>query len=206
GIPGIDAKKPLGVYVLEPKNGAPLPPVVGFIPVTKEEDFFDALAKLHLEVSKPDDKGIRSIDVPRGGTVYVRATNGHLYASNEKSHIEGKLQDPADLLLPINKTALFAGRFRFDRPSRDLKQDIIKNLRGNEPRKKRRGESETEHEVRLAFEKSVEDALIGSLLESKDLTVSLEVDQKRSHIAFDLSLRAITGSNTAAQFKNFGKL
>src|SRR5262249_30688897 len=81
GIPGIDGKKPLGVYVLEPKNGAPLPPVVGFIPVTKEEDFFDALAKLHLEVSKPDDKGVRSIDVPRGGTVYVRAANGHLYAS-----------------------------------------------------------------------------------------------------------------------------
>src|SRR5262249_28127857 len=126
GIPGIDAKKPLGGYVVEAKNGAPLAPVVGVIPVTKEEALVYPLPKLPLEVSKPDDKGIRSIDVPRGGTVYVRATNGHLYASNEKSHIEGKLQDPADLLLPINKTALFAGRFRFDRLSRDLKQDIIK--------------------------------------------------------------------------------
>jgi len=206
GIPGVDAKKPLGIYVLEPKNGAPLPPIVGFIPITKEKDFFDALAKLKLEVSEPDGKGIRSIDAP-GVTLYLRAANGHLYASNEKSHIEGKLQDPADLLLPINKTSLFAASIRFDRFPKELKETAIAAMKqeGQKELKKKPGESETEFQARLAGTKWIVEGMTTVVQDAMDLTFSLQIDQKAQKIVLDHSLSAKPDTPLAAQFKSFGQ-
>jgi hypothetical protein len=204
GFFGIDTKRPIGLATTLPDKPGEPPRAIAFIPITKEEEFLDFLRGVNLEPSKPKG-GIYGVDLPTGQTLYLRFANQHAFASDSDANL-AKVPDPATLIPATHKDRLLAATIRLDQIPKEYKQMFLAEMDREleNEKEKKPGESDAEHQARVASIKMVRQA-IGELIdESRDLHLNLQVEQQNNRISIDLSLSGQPGSPLAANFKNFG--
>jgi hypothetical protein len=205
-LQGVDTKKPLGIYVAEFKDdGGQPPPVVIFVPITKEEDFLEVLKQANVEPSKPD-KGIYSLDTPVGQTIYMKFENKHAYAAMEADLLKDKLPDPAKFLPEVNRKNLIAVTSRIDQLPSDQKKKAIEAFDEQLAKEKEKKENETDEQYKLRMDvtNAIRNALVLFIEEGQNLTLSFNVDRSGGSLALDLSVTAKPGSQLATRIKDFG--
>lgn len=205
-LQGIDTKKPLGIYVAEFKEDTGgQPPVVIFVPITKQEEFLDLLKGAGMEPSKPE-KGVYSLDTPVGQTVYLKFENSYVYGAVDAELLKSKLPDPAKFLPAVNKKNLIAFTTRVDQLPADQKKKAIASLdeQLDKDKEKKEGETDDQHKLRLAASKAVRDFAVMFLEQGQDLALSFNVDRAANALALDVSANGKSGTNLSARIKDFG--
>jgi hypothetical protein len=206
GLTGLDMKRPLGLYVNMPKEVGGLPTGAIFIPVTKDTEFLDLVARMGGKHEKAE-KGVYKVTVPQQDqTVFVKFASNYAFASDNAANLDGKLPDPAALVPAAHKGALIAASGKLDQIPPEYKQMVISQLdqKVKEESEKRPGESDAEHQGRQVGAKAVRDALVMVVEQSKDVTLSVRIDQAKNALAVDLSLAAKPGSQLATSIQSFG--
>jgi len=207
GVKGLDTKRPLGVMlakVPEPA-GEGEPPVVLFLPVTKEQEFIDFLQRLNVTASK-EEKGLRSVDLPTGQKVYLRFAHNYVFAAQHEATLEGDLPDPAKALPPAAGKNLIALTFRIDQIPAEHRQKALAKLDEEVAKEQDKKENETDAEARgrqagMAFARTV----FASLLEEgREFTLTFDLDRGKNVLNFDATLTAKPGTKLASQLQTFG--
>jgi hypothetical protein len=203
---GIDTTQPLGVYAGVPTGGAQ-PPIVGFIPITKEDDLLDQLKQFQIDVGKPE-KDVRTVTGPNGQTVYLRFAHKHAYVSDKSDLLEGKLPEPGKFLLEASKTHLIAAGVRLNELPKKLRQDTVAEMKKNleKEQAKKDGETDAAYAGRMFGMKAAEEFATSVILDAADVTLGLKLDAKTDKLLIDLSMTAAAGSTLANQTKKLGSL
>jgi hypothetical protein len=205
GFQGIDMKRPLGFYVDMPKDGAIEPPVVFFVPTTKNADLIDLLKALNIPVGEPM-KGIHLVDLPNGQSLFLKFDNEYAYFTNQKDRLEAKLPNPAGFINAQHRSALLVAAVRFDAIPQEEKKKFLQQLDGmlKQGQERKPDESEATYQGRLAgmaFAKAVVTTLVE---DAKDLTLALNIDKTKHIIDVDVALTPKIGSPLAQRFRTFG--
>jgi hypothetical protein len=201
---GVDAKRPLGAYVLWPDKIRDLDslsfPVVYFVPVADEARFLNLLKE-----DKPTkrDGGLYQLSIPEVPELYLRFANRYAYFSTQPAMLRAKLPDPVTLLPPGAHKSTIAANIRFDQLPPDYKQLIdlviepvskaIAEQIGDTEKKP--GETEAQYKQRQLYSKQMKDgpaafrmALVALVAQSRELALNLDVDQSRHQLSLDLTL------------------
>lgn len=203
---GIDTRKPIGVYVGTPADGAQ-PPAVAFIPVSKEDDLLDQLKQFQVDVGKPE-KEVRSLTMPNGQSAFMRFANGHAYISDKSENLEGKLADPVKFLPADSKTHLIAASIRLGQLPKKMREDAVAELKQKieADKAKKDGETPAAHEGRLFGMKLSQDFATAFMLDAEDVSLGLKIDAKTDKMAIDLSVTSARGSTLAANTRKLAAL
>jgi hypothetical protein len=204
GLLGVDTKKPLGAYLNMPALGD-RPPVIGYIPITRDKDFLDLLKQLNCQTKKGDGDIYELSQPISEQKFYLRFANQHVYVSDAAARLEGKLADPATFLSNANRDNTVTAQVRLDQIPKEYKQ-LLQQLIEMELAKnqeKKPDESNAEHQGRLAGMKMARDAIVELIEQGQDVRLSLNVDQKNHAISAELSLSAKSGSTLASRFDGF---
>lgn len=201
---GINTKKPFGLYIREYVEEGANTPVVIFIPVTKPEEFLDLLRQAGMEPGKPDE-GIYTLETPLGITLHLRFANNYAYTAPEAEYVKGQLPDPAKFLPAANKKNLIALTARIDRIPDKVKRQMLQDLalQRIEEALKREDETEEQFRTRQAVSKALNDVLTMFVEEGKDLSASLDVDQKAGSVSVAIEATAVKGSQLAQRIQEF---
>lgn len=206
-ISGVDLTKPLGIYVGVPTDAGTQPPVIGFVPVTKEDDLLDQLKQFQVEIGKPE-KEIRTVAGPNGQNGFLRFANGYAYVSDRSESLEGKLPDPAKFLPAASKTHLIAASLRMSQLPKKMRQEAIEEMKKNIDKDKERkdGETDAAYEGRLFGMKLAQEAVTSFMLEGEDVSLGLKVDAKADKLIIDLATTAAPGTGLADSYKKLGSM
>ncbi len=201
---GIDTKKPFGMYIREYVEEGANTPVVIFIPVTKPEEFLDLLRQAGMEPGKPED-GIYTLDTPLGISMHLRFANNYVYMAPETRYVEGQLPDPSKFLPAANRKNLIALTARIDQIPAKVKRQMVQDLalQRIEDALKREDETEEQYRTRLAVSKALNDVLTMFVEEGKDLSASVNVDQKAGSVSVAIEATAVKGSPLAQRIQDF---
>lgn len=198
---GLDGRQGAGAFVYLPEmaDGAQ-PGVVAVLPIADKKLFLDTVAKLGLEVGKPD--GEISTIAKRGDDgepFHLKVVGGWGYASNDVKRLQGALPDPKSLRPGAEITDLVSLTLRPDKvgaPYKDLARTIITggadNIRA-EASGKPAGEALVMNLLADAAAK------IGKALldQTRDATISADYDVKTGKIATQWSVTPLPGTEAA---------
>jgi hypothetical protein len=203
-LQGIDTKKPLGAYIGEFKGDDAQPPLVLFIPITKEDEFLELLRTAGVDPAKPE-KGIYSLDTPIGQTVYLKFENGHAYGAMDDELLKAKLPDPAVFLPAVNRKNLIALTSRIDQLPADQKKQALESLKEqlDKDKDKKDDETDEQYQIRMTVTKALHDVMVMFVEEGKDLTFSFNVNRDGGALSLDLQASAVPGSKLATRIKDF---
>jgi hypothetical protein len=201
---GVDAKRPLGAYVLWPEKIRDLDslsfPVVYFVPVADQSHF---LALLKEGKPTKRDDGLYHLSLPEGPEVYVRFANRYAYAATRPAVLRDKLPDPVTLLPPGGHKSTVAASLKVERIPPEYKQAIdlviepvskaVAEQIGDTEKKP--GETEAQYKQRQLYSKRMKDgpagirqALVALVEQSSELALNLDVDQSQHQLSLDLTL------------------
>lgn len=202
---GIDTKRPLGLYLNMPKEAGGMPTGAFFIPVSKDSEFLDFLTRVNVQHEK-GEKGLYTIKTPQDQTLYAKFAHNYVFAADNSAHLEGPLVDPGTVIPATHKNALAAASFRVDQVPQQYKEMLLNqvNEKLKEAEEKKAGENDLEHQGRVFGAKVARDVVKMLVEESKEVTLSLQVDQQKNQIGLDLALVPKQGSKLAGGFRTFG--
>jgi hypothetical protein len=201
---GVDAKRPLGAYLLWPEKIRDLDslsfPVVYFVPVADEARFLDLLKE-----GKPTkrDGGLYLLSIPEVPQLYLRFANRYAYASTQPAALRGKLPDPVTLLPRGSHKSTIAASLKVEQIPPDYKQLIdlvmepfvkaVAEQIGDSEKKP--GETEAQYKQRQLYSKRMKDgpagirqALVALVEQSREIALNLDVDQSQHQLSLDLTL------------------
>jgi hypothetical protein len=214
GETGVEMGKPFGLYMHWPKglveNGFTPIPVVGFLPVSNEKKLMQLLPVLGFKVKKSQGETYR-VDVPGGMPLFVRFARRHAFVALDSGVLRGTLADPATFIPSAAKNSLLYASLRMDRIPREEKERMVRTALGAifpggvDNTARLEGETPEVYKARMDGMRQFKDFVEIPLQDSKELTLRLDVDQKRHHLALALTLVPVAGSRLAAIFQHLGK-
>src|SRR5262249_10445556 len=210
GLDGIDVKKPMGAYVFAGPNGLDSYGAI-MIPVKDEKTLLDILANNNRQAEKSKD-GLYTIkDSPLKVPVFFRFANGYAYitAHNDMGVAKNKLLAPAEVL-PATETALISASIRLDTVPEQIKEHVANfaNTRLADLREsKLEGQAKTEIQRELVEQTSKETKprLRSILNDGRELTIRVDVDQKKQDLSVAVSFDGKPGSKLAASIAELGQ-
>lgn len=194
GLKGIDRKKPMGAYLNKFPTNHNTPPLVLFVPITKEADFIDLLDTFNISPSKPEN-GIRNIAIPGGQQVYLTFKNSYVYASLDKEELKD-LIDPTRIVANFPANALFHMHLGLGNIPKEMKEKFLAEVDKNisEEKGKKPEESDTEYQFRVAGMNYTRSALEHLVMEAQGLSLSVLLDKGQHLFSVDALLTAKPGS------------
>jgi hypothetical protein len=200
-LDGLDAKRPIGAVVLT--DGLAVVPIA-FIPVNDAAKLLASLEKL-IGQPQPQKNGIWKIG-QRTATGFVRQHGGWAFLAQSEDHLE-RLPDPEKLLgdLPRRFDAAVEVHWqRMPEVFRTLAVDFTRlALRNNLPR--RDSETEAAHELRRQLATWRFRGIEQLLMETRQLTLGWNLDERTKQAALDLRLAAMPGSALERQIATLQK-
>ncbi|MCS6976881.1 MAG: hypothetical protein NZM31_07725 [Gemmatales bacterium] len=203
--PGIDVKKPFGLYIREYTTEGQEPPVVLFLPVTKPEEFLDLLRQAGVEPGKPE-KDIYAMDTPLGVSIYLKFAHGYAFGAMSMRLLEDKLPEPGKFLPAANKKNLIALTARVDKIPAEQKRQALESIEEQlkADLEKREDETEDQHRLRVAVAKALTDVVAMFIEDGQDLSTSINVDRENERLSLEIQATATKGSELAKRIKDFG--
>jgi hypothetical protein len=209
GLAGIDTKRPLGMYATINADNPQQSQAVILVPISDEKAFLDLLTGLNFPADKGDDD-VYSVQAPGVPVpIYFRFANRYAYATalNKGAIDKANLLDPAKLL-PPGGTGVASASVRIDRIPDNLKQLALSNMElqlANEMEKRRPGESDAEHELKVQVIKEFANQFKAVILDGKELAARLDFDRQAEQIVVEVSLDGKEGSKLAGTIADYGK-
>ncbi|MGE0761481.1 MAG: hypothetical protein AB7O38_30990 [Pirellulaceae bacterium] len=199
-LQGIDAQRPAGVLL---QFAGPQPTGVAFLPVSNLDAFLQQLENASIEVEDAGG-GLKRIQVQR--PIYLKHSNGWLFASDAENNLANVPQDPSaslgtlpekyNLAVQLNVRSLDPGLI--DMAVSEMKAGFERNLEAEDDEDKRKlqervGRQSLESFVRL-------------LQESDQLTVGWGVDAQKGTTFLDVDMTAVANTKLAQQMANYTQL
>ena len=197
GVPGVDGKRPLGVFVTLPPEIGGMPAVIGAVPITDKAAFQGTLKQLNLMVGEPDGELV-PVESPNG-KVFLRYAKDYVFGAQDPALLQGALPDPA-ALAAASKTNLIAAVFRLDRlpkEYRDLVREQFTKAVEDAKEEAKPGETAAEREARIFGAKLASESLLTALEAGKELFVGFNLDPKTQTVAAEVGFTANPGSAAA---------
>jgi hypothetical protein len=209
---GLEPGRPFGLFFAAlPTREADFGSAVAFVPVADEKAFLDFLRSLLFKPQEPDG-GIHPVAPPWDpkSRLFIRFAPGTAYIAATPAPLRGRLPDPKAMVPAMGKTDLLVAKLYADRiDPREKKRLIgrfiepIVQATAGAPAKLP-GESEAQHQTRLAQRKSTLEILARPVEETQDVTFLLELDRDKDRLAVDLSLAPRPRSQLAASIQHLG--
>jgi hypothetical protein len=208
GLDGLDTKKPMGGYVFAGENGTDSYGAF-MLPVKDEKTLLSILENNGIKVEKGKD-GLYSIKDSRIKIpIFFRFENGYAYIAplSELGIAKNKLLKPADVL-PESETALAAAVIRLDQIPDGIKEVGLGQLglRLADIREQH-AEKGTPAQRELIDKTSREaNAQLKSIVnEGRELTIRLDVDQKKNDLGLSVSFDAKPDTKLASDIADLAK-
>jgi hypothetical protein len=201
-LPGIDPKRPFGLYGTIDADLAKCRLVV-LVPVTSEKDFMDMLEQFQIPTNKGKDPGTFEFVTPPDLPVPVagRIHNNYAYiAVGGTDALDAKaLLEPRDVINDKEKAIAFLA-LRLDRVPADTKKALVGMLRD---RTEHLAEAIQEPELKAAFTSARNLALrwMKTLAdEGKEIAFRLDADTKTGDVALEMTVDGMPRSPLAETF------
>ena len=201
-FPGIDPKKPFGMYgTLDPEIAKSR--AVFLIPITTQKDFLDMLEVQGIKAEKGEGEGIFNVSIPLPIPIPIalKIHKGYAYVAIGGAEVlAGKgLIDPQDIINDKEKSAVYVG-LHLDRIPKETKQFIlaftheeITQAKDNAPAEELKGVIAPLEKLYMRWLKSLFD-------EGRELAVRLDADAKTGNMAVEISVDGVAKSKLAEAF------
>jgi hypothetical protein len=205
GFKGIDTKKPFGIYLDKFPANPSNPPLVGFIPITNEQDCIDFLGKMGVTVGK-DENGIRTAESSFGPQAFLRFDHGYAFIAQAKDSL-ASVRSPASVAKSLPLTTVMQADYQLDQIPAGLKNlaltgmDMHLAMHG----KKQDNETEDEFQGRQVGIKAARGLINRVIQDAKAVRIVLSADQKQHQFTFDVTLQANAGSPLQKEFQQMTK-
>lgn len=197
GLKGLDKSRPWGVVVQT--NGQEFP-IFGFIPVDDLKQLLNAVGPLLGQVEEGDD-GVYEIQT-QARPIYVKGKGKWAFVTNSPDGFESMPEDPTTLLSGLHDKYLLAVRAWVNNVPEPLRQMFLAQLQMGMQAGLQRQPNETDEEyaLRTQVAKQMIDQMSTAVNELEDMLVGLSIDREAGTAQLDFAVRAVEGSETAAQF------
>jgi hypothetical protein len=209
GLDGIDTKKPMGGYVFAGPNGTDSYGAF-MLPVKDEKTLLDILSNngLKPEMSKDGLYTIKDARI-KGVPIFFRFANGYAYIAplSELGLAKGKLLMPADVL-PEKETALVSAVIRMDQIPDRIKDVGLAQIGLRLVDIREQHAEEVTPAQRELIDKSAKEAnarLQSIVNDGRELTIRLDVDQKKNDLALSFSFDGRPGTKLAGEIADLAK-
>jgi hypothetical protein len=204
-LDGLDRQRPFGAILYwQGKGGAPSfldLPVVYFAPVDEEKRFLKTLERLGGRPRKLDQGGYR-LTVPGLPDLFLRFAHRHAYASTREALVRGPLVEPGALVpAGAEKFALAAWLFSERIPRAEFQRSVEESLGAL---RQAIGEGMgPEMPIGLAL-KGIGMIIVELQQQLREVSLTLEVDPNRHHLALELGLSPRADCTLARFFEYTG--
>jgi hypothetical protein len=208
GLEGIDTTKPMGLYAKVGPNGIDSEAVV-LLPIADEKAFVDLLERLNIKAEK-NKEGVYSANVERVPfPIHFRFANGYVYATvrEESAIAKNRLLAPATVL-PEGQIGTLSLVLNLDQLPDELKRMAIGQTAlqlANLKEQKMPGESEAQHQFRVAVLDQVGGDIKSLLNDGGEMLLGLSLDRKTADLSASFRMTAKEGSELARRFAELGK-
>ncbi len=205
GFKGIDTKKPFGLFIAKVPENPQKPPVVGFIPITKDKEFIDLLGRVNITPSK-EENGVRSVEIPNGQRLYLRFEHNHVFIAQDGSDLKS-VPNPASFTKSASGSTLFHLNINFDEVPDELKKKFLAGIDNEINKQKNRQDGEQDHEYqgRLAGMKLTRDAFVSLVKDSARFTLQVDLDQIKHQFSIESHLLPKPGTALAKELQGMNQ-
>ena len=208
GLEGIDTKKPMGGYVFAGPNGTDSYGAF-MLPIKDEKAVLDVLANAGFKAEGNKD-GLYTIKDARVKVpIFFRFANGYAYIAplSELGLAKAKLLAPADVL-PEKETALLSATIRVDQIPDTIKEVGLGQLglRLADIREQHADKGTPAQKELIDKSAREANAQIKSIVnDGRELTIRLDVDQKKNDLALSFSFDGKPGTKLASEIADLAK-
>jgi hypothetical protein len=195
GLTGLDKSRPMGAaFTLEGMT----PHGFAFLPITDLKGFL----ALFPQIGAQETGGVYEIQGPAGQSVYAAQKGKWAFVSNDKDVLGSVPADPDKLLGNLTKDYAIAVQFNVQNVPQDMRNTFAQMFRAGAEASLQQNPGEDD----IGFEfrkKMVEGQLkqIDTLVKDLDqFTIGWAIDPTARNTHLDMSLTAVSGSDTAKQF------
>ncbi len=211
GLLGIDTKKPIALYG-HPGENVVDGEVVLMVPIADEKAFLDALKTYEIKTDKDKDglytaSGERVDQIKQ--PVFFRFANSYVYItiSDKKNVAKDRLRLPAEVM-PAGKVTTLSAVVSIDRIPERLREIVLGQAElqlGNAKEEKDPGETEAQHQLKIAALDESAAQFKSLLADGQDLTLSFDIDRKTQDLSLTATLTSKSGSKLATSITDVGK-
>jgi hypothetical protein len=196
---GIDRNRPAGLTVALDDTGTPV--LVGYLPMTDREAFFEPLRTL----GEVDDLGDGKFAMEIGAqTVFAREKGEWLYVAQEEGQLENVPENPLEAIGKQAERYDLSFRIAMENIPKELKQMLSEQMRSGYEEalaQQSAGQSEEEAAAAEAAGEQAMDQMTRMLDETDELLIGWGVDQKSKKTFFDIGTQFVDGSDLAKQIE-----
>jgi len=213
GLPGLDRKRPLGVFASLPEQAGGAPTIAAAIPITDLDDFLDTLRQFGAQAERVADvPGFThrvSIEAGVPMTLFLTASRDYAYltpvpadaAAVRRTKVgdwQPNRADAGDVSLTV----------RIDQCPKEVADIMIRQAEQDAARdsEQQPDEDEASYRGRLLGQRLALDAVGRIILEGEVLTLDFTIDRDAGTISLVGRLAAKPGTPMAAAFSGFDRL
>lgn len=201
GLNGLDATKPIGLYVTLSSDGQPKDVVV-FVPVSSQKTFADTLAAVFPNPST--ENGITKYQPPRQpNPIFAKAGAKHFFLAQSAESL-ADLADPDKL---VKSTSDIAVEFDLTKFSDQQKEQVLAQIEAGAALAGQNdvSDNEAERRGREAGQKMALAAVRRLVLDGERFNLSLNIDSKAKAVSLDVGFTAKPGTDLAAACASYGQ-
>jgi hypothetical protein len=211
GLEGIDAKRPMGLYVLFGEGGLENTTAVAVIPIADEKAFLGLIENIGAKAEKEDDGvyKVTSPDLDKVTPLYFRFAQKHAYvtALNKDAIDKGKILPPGDVL-KARPGEVLSVTVRIDQIPQDVRNIAVSQveLQLDAARdEKKEGETKAERAAKVELFDLVKRHVVSLISDGRELALRLGVDQKAQELSLELAVDGRPGSPLADAIARLGR-
>jgi hypothetical protein len=208
GLEGIDAKKPMGLYLFAGPNGADSYGAI-MIPVKDEKAVLGLLDNFNIKVEKSKN-GLYTVKDERiKAPVFFRFANGYAYitALNDAGIAKDKLLAPAEVL-PESETSLISASIRIDQVPDQLKEiglGYLSLVAAQAREDKLEGQTKAQKDFAEQMSKESMNHIKSLVNDGREVSLRVDVDRTKKELAISFGLEGKPGTKLATEIADLGK-
>ncbi len=209
GLEGIDAKRPLGAYVVFGEGGIENTTAVGLIPIADEKAFVGLVENFGVKVEKDrDDLYVVTGDALKV-PIYFRFAHRHAYVTGLNKHAidKAKLLAPG-AVLTANPGEVLSLTLRIDgipRAVRDLAIAQVELQLDGAKEEQKEGAGPAERALRIELIDLLKRHVVAVIRDGRDLALRAQVDRAAQELSLDLAVSAQKDTPLAEDLARLGQ-
>ncbi len=212
-LPGLDRKRPLGVFASLPKQAGGPPTIAAAIPITDVDDFLDTLRQFGVQAERVADvPGFThrvTIEAGMPMTLFLTASRDYAFLTPVPADAPALRQTKAEDWLPNRADAGDVSlTVRIDQCPKEVADVMIRQIEQDATRNSERqpDEDEAQYRGRVLGQRLVLDAVVRIIRDGEILTLDFTIDRDAGTISLVNRLAAKRGTPMAAALSGFDSL
>jgi hypothetical protein len=197
-LKGVDMERPAGV-LLYFESGAPMPKVVGFVPISNMDDVMNSIGSF-AEVEEQDNDVI-SLKMDNGNELFAKEREGLAFLSNDVENLADLPQDPLKLIDNLPGAYNIAVRVFGERIPEETRAALLEQIRqGLNQQLENMEDSDDEMADLQRANMELQMQQIEAFINETELAeLGMSIGKETNNLAFDCRLIGKPGSKFAKQ-------